>query len=163
MSLVWNAVICHNGFIEVDGTPCRTSYSVFLPLTKAEESLTVPDAPLMLTTDDYRGNNETLMVVDDLAIQLKVASNLLKRLGYRVFAFSSGEEAVAFARSQPVDLAVLDMVLEPGMSGVETLRELRAITPEIKAVFISGHDPEDISFEIKAAGGESFVQKPADP
>jgi two-component system, cell cycle sensor histidine kinase and response regulator CckA len=109
---------------------------------------------------DYSGNNETILVVDDVAGQRKITANMLKRLGYRVKSVGSGEEAIAFVRENKVDLAILDMIMDPGISGLETFQALKAIDPEIAAVITSGYSKTDDVEKAQKLGAGPFIKKP---
>lgn len=77
-----------------------------------------------------------LYVEDDPAIRESIARRLRRR-GFQVVEAVSGEQALELAKGNlPVSLALLDIDL-PGMSGVETLRQLRLRRPHLPAVFCS--------------------------
>ena len=63
---------------------------------------------------------------------------MLGRLGYRVEAVSSGEEAIEYLKNKKVDLVVLDMIMDPGIDGLETYRRILGINPGQKAIIVSG-------------------------
>ena len=82
--------------------------------------------------DDFKGN-ERVLVVDDVMEQREIATVVLRKLGYQVETVSSGEEAVAYMEKGSVDLLVLDMIMDPGMDGLETYRQiLSLLTPTRK-------------------------------
>jgi len=60
------------------------------------------------------GAGETVLVVDDEALQLDIADRMLRQLGYEVLTVASGEQAVQLLKDAMVDLLVLDMLMEPG-------------------------------------------------
>ena len=68
----------------------------------------------------------TILVVDDEEIMREILETLLTREGYDVKLASSGEEGLELARAQPLDAAVVDIMM-PGINGIETLDELRRI------------------------------------
>ena len=71
----------------------------------------------------YRGNGESILVVDDVKEQRELATNMLARLGYRVSTAAGGEDAVEYIKNNKVDLILLDMIMDPGIDGMETLPE----------------------------------------
>lgn len=84
------------------------------------------------------GNGESVLVVDDLEEQRDIAAAILAELGYRTFTAESGEAAIAYVSNNPVDLLLLDMIMEPGIDGLETYRPILEKRPEQKAVIANG-------------------------
>ena len=84
------------------------------------------------------GSGESVLVVDDVREQRDLAADMLRILGYNVVTVPSGEEAVAYIKDRPVDLMVLDMIMDPGMDGLNTYRKVLKIQPNQKAVIVSG-------------------------
>jgi two-component system, cell cycle sensor histidine kinase and response regulator CckA len=158
LSIVWNAVHDHKGYIRVKSEKEKTVFHVFFPVTDVLYTGAEPDR--IYTLSDYSGNNETILVVDDVAGQRKITANMLKRLGYRVKSVGSGEEAIAFVRENKVDLAILDMIMDPGISGLETFQALKAIDPEIAAVITSGYSKTDDVEKAQKLGAGPFIKKP---
>jgi two-component system cell cycle sensor histidine kinase/response regulator CckA len=98
--------------------------------------------------------------VDDLKSQREIASQILSKLKYTVYAVSSGEKAVAFLKSNAVDLVILDMVMDPGMDGLETFQEIRRILPEQRVVIASGFAETERVKTAQAMGAGRYVKKP---
>ena len=86
----------------------------------------------------YSGNGESIMVVDDVEKQRKIASAMLEELGYSVVSVSSGEEAVEYLKTNKVDLLLLDMIMDPGMDGLDTYKKIIEMRPDQKAIIASG-------------------------
>ena len=84
------------------------------------------------------------------------------RLGYDVRIAASGEEAVAVFRELPPDLVTLDVML-PGISGLDTLRELRALAPEVPIIMLSGHGRTQTIVGAVRMGAVDFLRKPFEP
>lgn len=158
LSIVWNTVHDHNGYILVTSEKGKTLFQVFFPVTDVLPEAAEPDR--IYTLSDYSGHNETILVVDDVASQRRITSNMLKRLGYQVKIVSSGEEAIALVRKNKIDLAVLDMIMDPGISGLETFRELKLIDPDISAVITSGYSKTKDVDKAQELGAGSFIKKP---
>jgi CheY-like chemotaxis protein len=78
--------------------------------------------------ENYAGNGEKILVVDDEELQREIACGLLIKLGYSAKAVSSGEEAIGYLKTHSVDLVVLDMIMFPGINGRETYE-----TEDVKA------------------------------
>ena len=99
-------------------------------------------------------------MVDDVKEQRELATAMLSRLGYRVSAVSSGEEAVAYLKTNRVDLLVLDMIMDPGMDGLETYQRVLEINPKQKAIIVSGFSETDRVKKAQELGAGAYVRKP---
>ena len=85
---------------------------------------------------------------------------MLTELGYRVVAVASGEEAIVFSQENTVDLVILDMIMEPGIDGLETFTRLRAIRPGLKALLVSGFSETSRVKSAQNLGAGAYVKKP---
>jgi len=107
-------------------------------------------------------SNPTILIVDDVPINLKVLRAHLEPSGYNVLAAESGHEALIQAKKRP-DLILLDIMM-PDMDGMETCRRLKADpkTSDIPVIFLSAlTDPESRTGAL-AIGGVDFIIKPFD-
>ncbi|MEH0019622.1 MAG: response regulator [Desulfobacter sp.] len=156
LTVVENAVQDHKGEIVVVSDSSGTRFELFFPAVR--DALPNRETPGSL--DEIRGNGETLLIVDDLDDQRKIAATILKDLGYTVFTAASGMEAVDFVKKTRVDLLVLDMVMAPAISGLETYRRIKDIYPEQKAIIASGYSESDDVASARELGAGSFVRKP---
>ena len=157
LAVVWGTVKDHGGYIDVSSREGEESvFSLYFPVTREgispEREATAPEA--------YMGRGEMILVVDDVAEQRELAASMLTRLGYRVEAVSGGEEALAFLRSHETDLVVLDMIMDPGMDGLETYRRIVGIRPGQRAIIVSGFSETDRVREAQALGAGTYVRKP---
>lgn len=159
LSIVWNAVHDHNGYIHVSSKNSKTYFTLYFPVSEMIEN-TLPVSSQVCTLEDYSGNGENILVVDDMPEQQTIAMNMLKRLGYDPYTVSSGEEAIEYIRQTGADLVLLDMVMDPGINGLETYEQLKVIDPEIKAVFTSGYATEESLENARNIGVDGFVKKP---
>jgi len=85
---------------------------------------------------------------------------MLKKLGYSITAFSSGEEAVEHLKEHTVDLMVLDMIMDPGIDGLETYRRILEFHLNQKAVIASGFSETDRVKEAQKLGACQYIKKP---
>jgi len=147
LSIVHGIVEDHKGFIDVASTVGRgTTFSLYIPLTAAPESTSaLDDRPLI-------SGKGRILVVDDEPGQRFLASTCLTRLGYTVGLADDGHAAVRFfamakelRHASPYDLIVLDMRMEPGFDGLDTLRAIRELYPQQKVLIASGHAEDDRS------------------
>lgn len=100
-----------------------------------------------------------VLIVDDDAGIRSSLKGLLEDEGYTVSACGSGEEAVAAVRKDEYDAVFLDVML-PGMDGVEALKEIIAIRPELKVLMMSGHASLSTAVEATRSGAVDFFEKP---
>ena len=157
MAVVWGTVKDHNGYIDVQSELGEGStFTLYFPATRkklVEESLSVSAA-------DYQGQGESILVIDDIREQREIASEMLKKLGYQVVSVSSGEEALSYLKENDADLLLLDMIMQPGMDGLDTYKEIIKYRPEQRAVIASGFSE---SSRVKAAqkmGAGPYIKKP---
>ena len=158
LSIVWNTVHDHKGYIQVKSEKGETLFQIYFPVTKVLVEAAQPDR--IYTLSDYKGHNETILVVDDVESQRKISRNMMKRLGYQVTVVSSGEDAIVYVRKNKVDLVVLDMIMDPGISGLDTFRELKIIDPDIRAVITSGYSKTRDVEKAQELGAGPFIKKP---
>ncbi|PKN86776.1 MAG: hypothetical protein CVU51_06595 [Deltaproteobacteria bacterium HGW-Deltaproteobacteria-1] len=157
LAIVWGTVKDHKGYIDVQTEAgLGTTFTLYFPVTR--EEMTSPQQKKCM--EEYMGHGETVLVVDDIADQREVASALLQKLGYKVRAVSSGEEAVEYLRQNKADLLVLDMIMVPGMDGLETYQRILKSNPKQKAVIVSGFSETDSVKEAQKLGAGAYVRKP---
>jgi CheY-like chemotaxis protein len=106
------------------------------------------------------GKGETILVVDDVREQRDLAAEMLKKLNYKVSSVSSGEEAIAYINEYKVDLIVLDMIMDPGMDGLDAYMGILKIQPKQKAIIISGFSESERVNEAHALGAGAYLRKP---
>ncbi|MFO1397374.1 MAG: response regulator [Burkholderiales bacterium] len=102
-----------------------------------------------------------ILVVDDIAQNVKLLADLLAVKGYAVVTASNGEEALARVASENPDLVLLDVMM-PGMSGYDVCRALRAQpgTALLPVVLCTSLDPQQERINGIAAGADDFLGKP---
>ena len=89
-----------------------------------------------------------------------MATRMLARLNYRVTSVSSGEAAVEYLKAKKVDLLVLDMIMDPGMDGLDTYKKILEIHPEQKSIIVSGFSESERVREAQDLGVGAYVRKP---
>ncbi|HXX57869.1 MAG TPA: sigma-54 dependent transcriptional regulator [Thermodesulfovibrionales bacterium] len=102
--------------------------------------------PVILIVDDEEGIRESL-------------SAIFEDEGYGVIAAGSGEEALRMIKEQLPDLILLDVWL-PGMDGIQTLQEIRALHGEPPVIMISGHGNIEAAVKATRIGAYDFLEKP---
>jgi two-component system, cell cycle sensor histidine kinase and response regulator CckA len=150
------------GHIEVQSELERgTTFRIYLPRSSAES--TPIGRRTTLEATGIEGNETILLVEDDERVR-RVASAALRRYGYRVLEAPSAEEALRHfaAESDAVRLVVTDVVL-PRMSGAQLARELRAMRPELRVLFVSGYREDSFAQEGRMDPGIALLEKPFSP
>ncbi len=102
-----------------------------------------------------------ILVLDDVEDAVELIKRILKRKKHQVFDFTKEEEAIEFVKKNPVDLAILDIKLKK-MSGVDVLRELKKINPNIKAIMLTGYPTVETAKESLKLGASEYCIKPID-
>lgn len=155
LAVVHGIVEDHNGYIIVSSKVNKGSkFELFFPVTREKMEIDIPqDITLM------KGSNQKILVVDDDPVQRRVASQILRHLGYQVSTAENGEEAINFIREHPQDLVILDMIMN-GMDGTETYKKILQIYPNQKALILSGYAKSNRVKEAMQLGALAFLSKP---
>jgi signal transduction histidine kinase/ActR/RegA family two-component response regulator len=156
LAVVWNVVQDHKGYIDVTTDENGTTFELFFPVTRGK----ISGKDLAITIEDFKGDGETILVVDDVESQRDISCKMLDTLGYKTKAVSSGEEAVEYLKENTVDLLLLDMIMDPGINGRETYERIIEMHPNQKAIIISGFaETEDVK-EAQKLGAGKYIKKP---
>ncbi len=108
----------------------------------------------------YRGNGESVLVIDDVKEQRQIVTMMLSNMGYPVHAVSSGEVAIEYLKTNPTDILILDMIMDPGLDGLDTYKNVLEIRPGQKAIIASGFsETERVKEAIKLGAGQ-YIKKP---
>ena len=157
MAVVWGTVKDHKGYIDVQSTEGKGSaFKLYFPASR-EKMAKKED---ILPVKDYMGKGESILVVDDIEGQRELALTMLTTLGYSAHAVSSGEEAVEYLKEHSVDLILLDMIMDPGMDGLDTYKKIIKLHPQKKAIIASGFSETDRVKEAQRLGAGAYVKKP---
>jgi signal transduction histidine kinase/ActR/RegA family two-component response regulator len=159
LAIVWGTVKDHNGYIDVQTEVGQgTTFTLYFPVTREDVIASQQKAPI----ERYMSKGESVLVVDDVPEQRDVAARLLARLGYEVHVVSSGEEAVEYLKTHKhkADLLVLDMIMTPGIDGLETYQRVLEIKPKQKAILVSGFSETEWVKEAQKLGAGAYVRKP---
>ena len=157
MSIVYATVKDHEGFIDLESADGRgTTVRLYFPITHqpCKVASTKPKAA------HQTGRGECILVVDDIEEQRQIASAILKRLGYRVATAASGEEAVQKTAAETYDLLLLDMIMDPGMDGLDTYLRILESRPHLPAVLASGFSKNERVRKALNCGASAYLRKP---
>jgi len=157
MAVVWGTVKDHKGYIHVESMEGQgTVFLLYFPATRKQK----PGAESPWSIEEYKGNGETILVVDDVKEQRTIASAILTQLGYSVKTVGSGEEAIRYMDSNKADLIILDMIMAPGIDGLETYQEIITRKPGQKALIASGFSETARVKKAQHFGVGQYLPKP---
>ncbi|MBU0986073.1 MAG: response regulator [Proteobacteria bacterium] len=157
MAVVYGTVKDHKGSIHVQSIPgVGTTFELYFPVTRQE----IFDEKIEISMETYMGNGQKILVVDDVEAQRKIASAILTQLGYCVSTAGSGDEAITHIKNKRADLIVLDMIMDPGMDGLDTYKKIIKLCPGQKAIITSGFSETDRVKACQRLGAGQYVQKP---
>lgn len=163
LAVVHGIVKAHRGAIGLSSQPgSGTRFDVYLPLTASAAApppgaATLPPAPAAVAVPTGRH----VVYIDDYEALVFLVGRLLRKQGYRVSTFESGEAALEWFRlhpHEPVDLLVTDQNM-PGMAGVDVVRELRRLRPALRMAIVSGHVSDTLIAEAASAGVDEVLAK----
>lgn len=157
LTVVWGTVKDHNGYIDVKTQKGEgTSFVLYFPVTRDE--ISKPREASAVAA--FAGKGESILVIDDVQEQRELAAAMLGAIGYNVSSVSSGEDAFTYITGNRVDLIVLDMIMAPGIDGLETYRRILEINPKQKAIIVSGFAETGRVKKAQHLGAGTYVRKP---
>jgi len=155
LSLVYGIVQQNGGFVQVTSAPGQGStFQIHLPLCRPGVA-TPPDH-----TIPAQGGDETIFLVEDNDMVLRVTRRMLETLGYKVCVAERGDEAMRLIESGlPFDLLLTDIRL-PSIDGHALYRGAAKLRPNLPVVFTSGYTADLLVDEGITDAGAVFLQKP---
>lgn len=156
LSVVHGIVKSHEGVITVQSEVGRgTLFEVFFPVIHPEKLSGIPNKEAAPTGD------ETILLVDDEAILVKMLRMMLERLGYRVEAFQKATEALDRFRAEPdhFKLLITDMTM-PDMTGDQLANEIFKIRPGFPVILCTGYSDRINEEKARALGIRGYLEKP---
>ncbi len=137
LAMVYGIVKQNGGLIDVESTPGEgTAFRMFLPRFVDDSAAAQAGRPVPAPET----GNETILVVEDQPMVLRLTMRMLQSLGYTVLSAGTPEEAIRIAdeRAGSIQLVVTDMVM-PRMNGRDLTAYLRSRHPHLKYLFVSGY------------------------
>lgn len=137
-----------------------TTFKIYLPRVEQTSELPEPGAA---PAELLRGSETVLLVEDDEMVRA-LAQAILERYGYHVLAARNVHDALHFVQggAEQIHLLLTDTIM-PGMNGPELAKQVQAIRPEIKVLYMSGYTDKVISCTAALEPGTAFLQKPFTP
>ena len=160
LSAVLGIVRTLRGAIRVESTPgLGTSFCVFLPVSESRPI----SHPLSTAVPVNAAPGRRVLVVDDEPLVREVATTALRLTGFEVESVASGEAAESVLAADPLkfDGVLLDLMM-PGIDGLETLRRLRRLNPDLAVVLTSGVPLRGAEGDVLAQPRTWMLPKPFD-
>lgn len=102
-----------------------------------------------------------ILVLDDVLDAVILVKKILVKQGHSVHGFTEEEEAISYAESHPVDLAILDIKLKK-MSGIQVLERLKEKKPDVAVIMLTGYPTVETVREALELGAGEYCVKPID-
>ena len=157
LALVHSIITRHEGRIEIESEEnVGTTFKILLP---PAESMTTLDK--IISSEDLVEGRGNVLLVDDESQVVRVTSELLKSLGYRVTGRTAPLEALQEFKNDPdhYDLLLTDLTM-PKLTGVELSRKIKDIRPDLPVILFTGYSERLTSEEAAEAGIDEYCMKP---
>ncbi len=109
--------------------------------------------------EDRNLKKSHVLIVDDEEMYRRALERILVRAGYQVTTARDAGEALNLVSTQPVDLVLTDVKM-PGVNGLELVRQVRDVDPDLPCIVITGYGGTDSSIEALRAGAFWYLEKP---
>ena len=157
MAVVWGTVQDHRGYIDIESKEGKgTTFYLYLPVTRDR----IVEKKAVIPVETYKGAGQSILIVDDVRDQRELASRMLTTLGYSANTVSSGEGAIDYLKNNSTALVLLDMIMDPGIDGLDTYRQILKLYPKQKAIIASGFSETKRVKEAQKLGAGQYVKKP---
>jgi CheY-like chemotaxis protein len=158
LAMVYGAVKQNNGFINVYSEPGQgTTFTLYLPRFAGGAGQLQREG----TAEQIAGGDETILLVEDEPIILKMTTTMLKLLGYTVLAAATPGGAIRLAGTHTGEIhLLLTDVIMPEMNGRDLAEKMLLLYPHLKCLFMSGYTSDVISRQGTLDEGVHFIQKP---
>jgi PAS domain S-box-containing protein len=163
LAVVYGIIGKHGGIIDVESEPDRgASFRLFLPIPREQAEPSDGQGQVARKkSEEFVGDGEMILFVDDEVHQLRLMQMHLQRAGYRVLTAADGAEAVDIHRRHKDEIAavVLDFGL-PKLNGWEAFRKMKEIDPALKAIFATGFMASQLETELAKQELSGVIMKP---
>ena len=100
-----------------------------------------------------------VLVVDDEELYRNALERILGRAGHQVHTARNASEALGIVSSEPIDLVLCDVKM-PGINGIELVRQLREVEPDLPSIVVTGYGSAESSVDALRAGAFWYLEKP---
>ncbi|MCK5835776.1 MAG: response regulator [Desulfobacula sp.] len=102
-----------------------------------------------------------VLIVDDEKDFVEIFSMRLETQGEKVSTAYSGKEALQVLKNTAIDVVILDIRM-PGMDGIDTLKEIKKLYPNVEVILLTGHGSAETAVDGMKLGAFDYLMKPAD-
>ena len=158
LATVYGIAKQNNGFINVYSEPDKgTTIKIYLPRHEAKAA----ELHKKSREEIPIGQGETVLVVEDDPLILKMMQKILQGLGYTVMTSSAPEKTMGIVKEYTgkIHLLITDVIM-PKMNGHDLAELLQSICPDLKCIFMSGYTADAIVKQGVLNKGVNFIQKP---
>jgi PAS domain S-box-containing protein len=160
LATCYSIVRKHHGNITVESEEGKgTTFIVYLPASGKElvELLNLPEGAV--------GGSGRVLVMDDEELVRTVTKSMLEHSGYEVELANDGTKAIekykkAVQEGRPFDVVLMDLTIPGGMGGKESILELLAFDPKVRAIVASGYSNDPIMADCRSYGFQRVIPKP---
>ncbi len=157
LAAVLGIVRGHDGALLVESAVGRgTTFTLILPAISGAPALPAP----VTSATPWQQRARVLVIDDDDSVRA-VATAMLRSFGFTTQAAADGHAGLTLFQAEPVgfDLVVLDLLM-PGLTGEQTLVELRRVRPAVRVLIISGFNEGDLLARHAGGGPLAYLHKP---
>lgn len=101
-----------------------------------------------------------LLILDDEKDICKFIKLLFQKKGFLVYSALSGAQAVRITKKNKPDIAILDIYLKRGLSGLDTLKQIRKLAPSCKCIMVTWDKAQETIKEAESLGADAYLVKP---
>ncbi len=160
LTTAYSIVQKHHGVLAAESRLGKgTAMMIYLPVSEKKIQ------PRKAVGEELRAGGGKVLLMDDEEIVRAVAGQMLSRIGYQVEFAVEGRDAVELYRQaresgEPFDAVIMDLTVPGGMGGLEAVRKLRRIDPDVKAVVSSGYSDDPVLSDYREYGFSGVLPKP---
>ncbi len=160
LTTAYSIINRHDGYLTVQSEPgTGTTFYIYLSASQKET------LPKKGAKENYFKGEGRILVMDDEKDIRNVTKRMLNRIGYEVEVVEDGAEAIELYRKAkeanlPFDAVILDLTVPGGMGGEDTIKRLKEIDPEVKAIVASGYSDAPLISDYKEYGFQGVAFKP---
>jgi PAS domain S-box-containing protein len=160
LATVFGIVNQHNAEIEVESSPGQGSvFRIIFPLSLGVIARKSASSALPAV----RAGEETILVAEDDPMVADMISKILSSKGYRVLKALDGYDALGLVQHEPkIDLLVTDVIM-PKLNGKDLTLQALTVKPDLKIIFASGYNDEEVHKAEGPLKGTRYIQKPFSP
>jgi two-component system, cell cycle sensor histidine kinase and response regulator CckA len=158
LSMVYGIVKEHAGNIICTSVPGKgTIFKIYFPIAENMKTTTIEAE----SGDLIKGNNETILLVDDEETNRELGKEILEGFGYRTITARDGEDALECYRKNKdrINLIIMDLIM-PGMGGTACLKEIIKFDPDAQIIIASGFTSDKSTLSGLKDSAKDFINKP---